>query len=48
MFEDEGNEDEEVIIGQTFTKIEITYNIALCYLLERNYEKAIMQLEKMT
>lgn len=48
IFVDEENEEEELVIGQTFTKIETIYNIALCYLLEGNYQKAIEQFENMT
>lgn len=47
LFGEDENEEEEIVIGQTFTKIETIYNIGICYLLENNYEKAIEYFERM-
>lgn len=47
LFEDEPEEDDEIMVGQTFTKIEMMHNIALCYIMENKYDEAIKYLEKM-
>lgn len=47
LFEDEPEEEDDLITGQTFTKIEMLHNIALCYIMENKYDEAIEHLEKM-
>ena len=47
LFEDEPEEEDDLITGQTFTKIEMLHNVALCYIMEEKYDEAIEHLEKM-
>jgi tetratricopeptide (TPR) repeat protein len=47
LFEDEPEEEDDLTTGQTFTKIEMLHNIALCYIMENKYDEAIEHLEKM-
>ena len=48
IFQGDNDDDEGPTVGQTFTKLEVMYNIAICEIQARNYGKAKTILQEMS